>query len=93
MKKLLHIITNKFLLTAIVFVVWMAYFDANDWFAQERRRQELRDVEHNITYLNKQIDRMEDELDGMKNDPAVLEQVAREKYHMKRDNEDVYVFE
>lgn len=93
MKKLLHIITNKFLLTAIVFVVWMAYFDANDWFAQERRRQELRDVEHNITYLNKQIDKMEDELDGMKNDPAVLEQVAREKYHMKRDNEDVYVFE
>lgn len=93
MKKLLHIITNKFLLTAIVFVVWMAYFDANDWFAQERRRQELRDVEHNITYLNKQIDKMEEELDGMKNDPAVLEQVAREKYHMKRDNEDVYVFE
>jgi cell division protein FtsB len=32
-------------------------------------------------------------VDALDRDPAMLEKFAREKYFMKRDNEDVYVVE
>lgn len=93
MKKVLHIITNKFLLTGVVFVIWVAYFDQNDWFTHQERKQKLEDTKENITYLKSEIAEMRNKRDGIKNDPAILEEYAREHYHMKKDNEDVFVFE
>ena len=93
MKKLLAIVTNKFFLTAIVFGVWMFYFDQNDWFSMRRRNKELQDVKDNITYLNTEIAKMEKQKSGMVSDPKVLEQYAREHYQMKRDTEDLYIIE
>lgn len=93
MKKALHILTNKFLLTILAFFAWMAYFDQNDWISQQERRKELQDTKDNIAYLNTEIARMEKEKDGMSSDPKVLEQYAREQYRMKRDNEDLYIID
>jgi len=93
MKKVLRIATNKYLLISILFVVWVGYFDRNDWFTQQRRQQELEDTRNNITYLRSEIADMKKQRDGIKNDPAVLEKFARENYHLKKDNEDIYVFE
>lgn len=93
MKKALRIVTNKYLLTAVLFVVWIGYFDRNDFFTQQQRRQELQNTKDNITYLRSEIATMKQQADGIKNDSAVLEKFARENYHLKKANEDVYVFE
>lgn len=93
MKKILRIITNKYLLTAVVFVVWVGFFDSNDWSSQMRRKKEVEDTKNNISYLRKEIAKMKHERDGIKNNPAVLERFAREHYHLKKENEDVFVFE
>lgn len=93
MKKVLSVISNKFLLTLLAFGAWMLYFDQNDWMAQKARKQELKGINDNIAYLSTQISEMETAFHGMKTDPAVLEKYAREQYRMKRDNEDIYIFE
>jgi cell division protein FtsB len=93
MKKALRIATNKYLLTAIVFVVWVGFFDRNDWFTQRQRQRDLESTKENIDYLRAEIADMKAQRDGLKNDPKVLEKFARENYRMKKDNEDVYVFE
>lgn len=93
MSKILRIVTNKYLLTAVVFVVWVGFFDRNDWFTQQRRKDDLQDTRQNINYLRAEIAKMNAQHDGIKNDYAVLEKFARENYHLKRDNEDVYVFD
>lgn len=93
MKKALRIATNKYLLTAIVFVVWVGYFDRNDWFSQRQRERDLESTKENISYLRAEIADMKAQRDGLKNDPKVLEKFARENYRLKKDNEDVYVFE
>lgn len=93
MKKILRIATNKYLLTAVVFVVWVGFFDRNDWFTQKQRENELEETKKNINYLRAEIAEMKKQRDGIKNDTAVLEKFAREHYHLKKDNEDVYVFE
>lgn len=93
MKKILRIVTNKYLLTAVVFVAWVGFFDRNDWFTQKQRENELEDTRRNIDYLRAEIADMKKQRDGIKNDSTVLEKFAREHYHLKKDNEDVYVFE
>ncbi len=93
MKKVLSIVTNKFVLTALAFGVWMFFFDQNDFRSMQQRKQELQSTKDNIAYLNNEIARMEKDHEEMVGNPQRLEQYAREQYLMKRDNEDVYVIE
>lgn len=93
MKRIFRIITNKYLVTAVVFVVWSVYFDQNDWMAMRQRQKELQAAKDNIAYLNTEIDKMSKERDAILHDPAVLEKYAREHYRMKHTGEDVYVID
>jgi cell division protein DivIC len=93
MNKLLRVVTNKFVITGAAFLVWMIFFDQNNWSSQQARNQQLESTEANIDWLNKEIATMEKEHDALINDPAYLERFAREQYKMKRDNEDVYIVE
>jgi cell division protein FtsB len=93
MKKLLSVLSNKFFLTILAFGAWMIYFDQNDWMAQQERKKELQGLNDNITYLSAEIAKMETDFNGIKTSPAVLEKYAREQYRMKRENEDIYIFE
>lgn len=93
MKRVLRLFTNKFLLTGIGFLIWMIYFDQNNWSAQEERKKDLRETERNIAYLNEEIAKMEKEHRELTSNPERLEQFAREHYRMKKDNEDLYLVE
>jgi cell division protein FtsB len=93
MKKLLSVVTNKYLLTAIGFFVWMMYFDQHDYFMMKERSKQLDDLKNNISYLDKEIAKMEQERTDLISNPGKLEKFAREQYFMKRDNEDLYVIE
>jgi hypothetical protein len=91
MKKALRIITNKYFLTTVAFLLLFFFFDQNDWFTQSARKKELETTRNNIEFLNGEIARMEGELKALNTDTQKLEQYAREKYHEKRANEDVYL--
>ncbi len=93
MKKAWGILTNKFLLTAAAFAVWMFFFDQNDVRSMQARKKELQDTKDHIAYLNNEIAKMEREHEEMIGNPQRLEQYAREQYLLKRDNEDVFVIE
>jgi len=93
MKKLLRLSTNKFVITSVAFVAWMIFFDENNWSTQRQRKHQLEQTEDNIAYLQKEIALEEKRHKDLISDPRVLEKFARERYRMKRDNEDVYVVE
>ncbi|MBS1776661.1 MAG: septum formation initiator family protein [Bacteroidetes bacterium] len=93
MKKVFRILTNKFLIVGIAFAVWIVYFDQNSWVAQEAQKKEIQTVNRNIAYLQNEITRMEKEYRELKTNPQRVEQYARERYKMKKDNEDVFLIE
>lgn len=96
MKYLKHIpawMKNKYGLSLLVFIVWLVLFDHNDLFVQVKRTHELKQLEKGKAYYSGQIGEMRETLSEMDNDPASLEKAAREKYMMKRDNEDVFIIE
>ncbi len=93
MKKTLLKLANKYVITALIFAVWMMFFDQNDYKSQRQRKHDLQTTRDGIAYLNEEIAGMEKEHAGLISDPAKLEQYAREHYHMKKDNEDLFVIE
>ncbi len=93
MAKLVSVLTNKYLLTALALGIWMLYFDQNDFISIQERKKELQKITDNINYLNTEIAQMEKENSDINSKPLAIEQYAREHYLLKRDNEDVYVIE
>lgn len=87
------IFRNKYLLTIIGFAVWMLFVDRNDFFTQIGRYRKLTDLRSSNTYYNQKIEAAKTELEIRKNDPAAYERLAREKYYMKKDNEDIFLFD
>jgi len=83
---------NKYLLTTVGFVVWIMFFDTRDFITSHfRERAELLKLEKSKQYYEQQIVVTQKELDKLKTNPALLEKYAREKYLMKRDNEDLFL--
>ncbi len=81
---------NRYLLTTIAFVLWILFFDRNDIFTQRERARDLKSLEKSKIYYTGQIQEAQKELDQMSHNAAALERFAREKYRMKKDNEDEY---
>jgi cell division protein FtsB len=91
MKRAVDLLKNKFFLVAVVFVVWMLFFDKNDLYSQYEQRQQLSKLEQERDFYTKETAQVSKDLDELTSNPAKLEKFAREKYLMKKANEDVFV--
>jgi cell division protein DivIC len=93
MRKAFRIISNKYLLALIGFVLLMLFFDHNDVFTQLERRKNLKALETKKKFFQDEISKTQKELKDLQQNPAALEKYAREKYILKKDNEDVFLVE
>ncbi len=82
---------NKFFIAFAAFTVWMLFFDERDMFTMAHHRHELKELQKSKKYYTDKINKEKTELENLKNNPSVLEKYAREKYYMKRDNEDLFL--
>src|SRR5688572_28888431 len=89
--KMTYWLRNKFLITGLAFFTWMFFFDRNDIPLQWRRINELERLQKSERVLNQRISETKAELELLKTNPSTLEKYAREKYMMKKDNEDLFI--
>jgi|SoimicMinimDraft_17_1059745.scaffolds.fasta_scaffold39755_1 cell division protein DivIC len=83
---------NKYVLTVLCFGIWVLFIDDRDFVTTHFRHvKELHKLEARKVYFEEQIKTVRKELDQLKSNPATLEKYARERYLMKRDNEDLFV--
>lgn len=91
MKRLLDLFQNKYFLSAVAFVVWMLFFDKNDMLSQYEFRTEVNKLQVEKDFYEKETAHVKKDLDELTTDLNTAEKFAREKYFMKKDNEDVFV--
>jgi len=91
MNRALSLLQNKFLLATVAFLVWMLFFDKNDLYSQFEHRQQLKKLEQERDFYQKETAQVTKDLDELTSNREKLEKFAREKYLMKRLNEDVFV--
>lgn len=91
MQRLVGLFKNKFFLVTVAFVVWMVFFDKNDLYSQYQYRQQVSKLRHDRDFYKKETAEVNEQLKELTSDNAALEKFAREKYLMKKDNEDIFV--
>ncbi len=93
MRKLAKVITNKYFIASVFFIVWMLFIDQRDYFQQKERRDELYKLEQKKAYYQQEINKTRKELGDLQHSPAALEKYARERYLMKKEGEDFFIIE
>ncbi len=84
-------IKNKYLITAVAFFIWIAVLDSYSWYDRIRLEKNLTNLKAEKIFLEKKIKQDSINLHDLKTNKSNLEKFAREKYLMKKDNEDVFV--
>jgi cell division protein DivIC len=93
LRLLTAILRNKYLLTITVFAVWMLFFDKNDVFTLMQRRRDLGEIENSKAYFSQKIVESKKFSKDIQSDAAAIEKFARERYLMKRENEDLFLIQ
>lgn len=76
-----------------LFLVLIVFFDQYSLIKQIKLTRTLREREREEQYYTTKIEEERALLEGMHNDTAIIEQIARERYLMKKDNEVIYIIE
>ena len=84
---------NKYIIATVAFAVWVTFFDRNDLITQMHLKADLKDLQQKKEYYVKQIAQTEKDRQELISSPERLEKFAREKYLMKKDNEDLFLIE
>lgn len=91
LKNIIHLFRNKYIIALTVFTILMLFIDHNNIFNQLERKKQLNELLASKKFYQQQIDQTKKNLSDLQNNAAALEKYAREKYLLKRDNEDVFV--
>lgn len=81
-----------YVLIFIVFTIWMLFFDANSFLIHHELNSEMKALENERDYYKKEILKDKKGIKALSTDEG-LERLAREKYYMKRENEEIYIIE
>ncbi|TYR33036.1 septum formation initiator family protein [Sphingobacterium phlebotomi] len=93
MERFLALIQNKYLIAGVAFFIWMCFFDRYDFSTQFSYQQEKNKLEHEKKFYESEITRIEKAIKDVQYNPSEIQRIARERYKMKKDNEDIYVIQ
>ena len=82
---------NKFVITIILFVLWVLLLDANNLVDRWRDMKKYRNLQRDKEYYSNRIEEDRRKLEELRTDNRSLEKFAREQYRMKKPDEDIYI--
>jgi cell division protein FtsB len=71
--------------------VWITLLDSNSLIDRYKDMRELHKLKIDMEYYSKKIEDDKQKLHELKTDNHNLEKFAREQYHMKKPDEDLYI--
>lgn len=82
---------NFYFITFTVFAVWMLFFDSNDIISQFKLSKKQSELESAKEYYEDKIVDVKNDKEALLNNEELLEKLAREKYLMKKESEDIFI--
>ena len=92
-RKWFKVVTNKYLIATLIFLVIIVFIDKNnviDWIGS---RIDVARQERIIRKYNKDIEVMDEKLKELSSNTDSLEKFAREQFYFQKENEDVFIVE
>ena len=82
---------NKYLVLLLLFIFWIIFLDDYNLINQNKMKNNVDDLKEQKEFYISEIKSDSTELSKLKNDSEEQERFAREKFLMKKDNEDVFI--
>jgi cell division protein DivIC len=82
---------NKYILTSVLFVLWMLMFDQNNLNERRKNNRDYNQLIKERDYFQSKIEENRKRIQELKTNNDNLEKFAREQYLMKKDNEDIFI--
>ena len=89
--KIPNYLKNKYLIAIILFIVWITFFDNFNIIKQSKIKKNIKQLEENKKFYIQEITKDSTEYYDLLNDAEKREKFAREKFLMKKEDEDVYI--
>ena len=83
---------NKYLITGILFLVWMCFFDHYNFLFHSQLSKQKKELEKELYRLKKETSKNKIFLRNMNNN-KFMEKYAREHYLMKKKGEDIFMLD
>ncbi|MCK4663200.1 MAG: septum formation initiator family protein [Bacteroidales bacterium] len=88
---ILPYLKNKYVLSLIVFTLYLGFFDPNNLMDRIASVKKLKQLEKDKEYYIERITEDTKRMKELKTDNDNLEKFAREQYLMKKENEDIFI--
>lgn len=84
---------HKYIITLVIFGIIIVFLDENSLIQRARHKNEIKTLKNEINKYRVQFEEDTERLKEITNNPEALEKIAREKYLMKKPDEDIFIFE
>jgi len=85
------IIRNKWIVTSVLFLIWIVFFDENSIVSHQKNKRRLFELKQQEEYYRMRIETDKQKLIDLEAGEGKLEKFAREQYFMSKPDEDVFV--
>jgi cell division protein FtsB len=91
LNNLLQVAKNKYFIVTAFFLIWIGFFDQNDWVSRKGIDKEIEKLEDDKAFFTTEVIELQKEEKRLKENQEALEKYARENFYMKKEGEDVFV--
>jgi len=81
----------KYTVVVLLGVLVVGFLDENSIWNHFKNQRRISELEEEIDKYNAAFERDQTQIRQMSKDPKAMEKIARERYFMKADDEDIYV--
>lgn len=90
--KYFNFFTNLYIITSLLFLFWMLFMDTNSFLFHKELNAEINNLKEQKKKLKIEIEKDKKIIEDLNNIDN-YEAYAREKFFMKKDNEEIYIIE
>ncbi|WP_313374554.1 septum formation initiator family protein [Chishuiella sp.] len=91
--RLFKIVWNRYFILSVAFIIWMFFFDQNSFFVHRELDKQIRLLEMDEAYFQKNLNKEKEKLNELNNNPAEIERIAREQHFLKKEDEDIFIIQ
>lgn len=89
---MLNLFKNIYIIVLTAFLIWMLFIDTNSWLTHHELNSQIELLEKQKANLQREIRKDHIVIRKLSNIEE-LEKFARERYFMKKENEEIYIIE
>lgn len=81
----------KYVVVAVLAIVFIGFVDENSMWRHIMNKRYIDDLQEQIDMYNRQYKHDQAQIHQLDSDPKAIKKIARERYFMKADDEDIFV--